>query len=110
MRILFVDNHEVFAHLATQQFLGGHEVKCVPTLELARAAGQDFDAVLVDYDLDDGTGDAFVGELLGAGFAGRIIATSSHAAGNAALVAAGAHVACPKSHFSELPGLLQAAD
>jgi hypothetical protein len=54
---------------------------------------------LVDFDLDDGKGDALVRELLEGGFPGRIIAISAHHDGNEALMNAGARVSCPKARF-----------
>ncbi len=108
MRILFVENHAAFTSVVVPQFLGGHEVVITPTLFGARAAMrlQGFDAVLVDFDLDDGKGDALVRELVAAHFMGPIVAVSSHAEGNAALRAAGATAVCAKADFARLAGLL----
>lgn len=61
-----------------------------------------FDAVLVDFDLDDGKGDVLVRELKDTRFSGRIVGISSHEQGNAALLAAGAHASCPKSAFAHI--------
>lgn len=58
MRILYVENHRRFAKLTVQQFLASHEVVVVPSLAAARQAlaQGSFEAVLLDYDLDDGKG------------------------------------------------------
>ncbi len=108
MRILFVENHPVFAHLATQQYLHGHQVTQALTLDEARAHLKQthFDAVLVDFDLDDGKGDELVRELRDVA---RIIAISAHEAGNAALLAAGAHACCPKARFQDIAAFLEPA-
>jgi len=67
-----------------------------------RVLDEPFDAVLVDYDLDDGKGTAVVQALRRRGFGGRIVGVSSHEPGNAALVAAGADDACSKMGFDEI--------
>ena len=108
MRILFVENHSVFAETVITEFLHGYGVTLVGTCAEAQAVElKSFDAVLVDYDLDDGKGDAVVRRLRESGFQGPIVAVSSHDDGNAALLTAGASVACKKSRFREVPALLQ---
>jgi DNA-binding response OmpR family regulator len=104
MRLLFVENHAVFAQTVVEAFLGGFEVIVVPSLAEARrrfAAGA-FDAALVDFDLDDGKGEEIVRELRGRGFRGKIVAVSSHDEGNARLVAAGASSVCKKGDFRRI--------
>ena len=105
MKILYVDNHEVFARIATEQFLDGFEVEIVPTIAEARRrfAAEHFDAVLVDYDLDDGKGDELVRHIRGKA---RIVAVSSHDSGNRALMAAGANASCAKAQFKNLRSLI----
>ena len=112
MRILWVENHPRFVNAVRQQFLTGHELTVVPSLEAARVAafgggGHAFDAVLVDFDLDDGKGDALVRELRDRFPALAIVATSSHEDGNRALTAAGADAVCGKLEFSRIPQLLE---
>ena len=109
MRLLYVENHAVFAETVVERFLGEHDVMVCVSIAAARAAIEEappFDAVLVDYDLDDGKGDALVEHLRRSGFRGRIIAVSSHDEGNAALVRAGADCICAKSAFASIGGLL----
>jgi DNA-binding response OmpR family regulator len=108
MQLLWVENHSHFVRFA-RPFLAGCAVTVVPSLAAARAAlaKARFDVVLVDFDLDDGKGAELVRELVA--IAGRplIVATSSHADGNAALLQAGADAACGKLEFAGLAGLLE---
>jgi CheY-like chemotaxis protein len=111
VRILLVENHRIFAATVATEFLASHELVTVGSvfeaLDLFR--GQAFDLALVDYDLDDGKGDAFVRRVRerDPGFA--IVAISAHADGNAALMAAGADVVCAKSNFRSIAQALEAA-
>ena len=109
MRLLLVENHAVFAEIVSRSFLSAHEVVVAPSLGEARQQlkGGQFGAVLVDFDLDDGKGDELVRELASGGFAGRIVAISSHQRGNAALLQAGAHACCPKTRFDEIAATLE---
>jgi len=38
VRILFVDNHDVFARTVTDAFLAAHQVEIVPTVDRAKEA------------------------------------------------------------------------
>jgi len=108
MELLWVENHPHFTRFALP-FLAGYSVTVVPSLAAARAAlGQTrFDVVLVDFDLDDGKGAELVQELAGGVGRPLIVATSSHADGNAALLRAGADAVCGKLEFARIPALLQ---
>jgi DNA-binding NarL/FixJ family response regulator len=109
VRILFVENHETFARTVTESFLPDQDVVLVGTLAEARrvlAASQDFDAVLVDYDLPDGKGTAILAHLQARRFRGRIVAVSSHQDGNRTLVASGAHATCAKQDFRRIREVL----
>jgi DNA-binding response OmpR family regulator len=107
MRILYVENHPVFADTVTRQFLAKHKVVVVPSI----AAAEDelkqstFDLLLVDYDLDDGKGDVLVRRV--ANGKTRIIGVSSHQAGNDALLRAGAQAVCGKMQFDEIETVIQ---
>ena len=92
MKILYVENQEVFAANVTRQFLSRHEVTVVPSIAAARQArvAGVFDLLLVDYDLDDGKGDTFVREVRALDYRILIVGVSSHDEGNAALHRAGA--------------------
>lgn len=110
MRILFVENHAQFAQTVVPAFLAAHDVQVVPSLAAARSAlaGAQFDALLVDYDLDDGKGDVLVRDLRAEGSAVLVVAVSSHAAGNAAFVAAGADGECGKLEMAQISRTLDA--
>ena len=58
MGILFVENDPVFASVVVAEFLAGHEVKVIPSVNGASsmAPNSNYEAVLVDYDLDGGKG------------------------------------------------------
>ena len=101
MNILYLENHAVFAEQVTLLFLSTDRVTVVPSLSAARSsiALNRFDLVLCDYDLDDGKGDEFVRDCRALLPRLPIIAVSSHEAGNAALVAAGASAVCSKKEF-----------
>lgn len=70
-------------------------------------ADRRFDAVLVDFDLDDGPGIDLVGELRTNRYEGVIVAISANDDSNALLVAAGADVACNKLEFRALRPMLR---
>jgi DNA-binding response OmpR family regulator len=104
MKILFVENHFVFAKQVTTHFLSAHQVTVVPSLSEARAslAANQFDLLLVDYDLDDGKGEQLVRELRKAGNIIRIIGVSAREEGNAALREAGVDAICNKMEFNRI--------
>ena len=108
MKILFVENHSIFAKQVISCFLSDHEVTVLPSLNAARVSlGKNhFDAILVDYDLDDGKGAELVRELREQGSRLRIIGVSSHDRGNAALLDAGADAICSKMNFDHIQEIL----
>ena len=108
MKILLIDNHIPFVQVAIEQFLSEHEVITVSTLRDARQMARQhiFDAVLVDYDLDDGKGDEIVRELRAGAFGKKIVAISSHDIGNRKLTDAGADVTCSKVDFEKIGAIL----
>ena len=65
MKILYVENHAVFAANVISQFLSEHSVTVAPSLAEARKAlaTGSFGLLLIDYDLDDGKGDKLLREL-----------------------------------------------
>jgi len=109
VRILFVENHEVFSSLVARKFLSAHEVLIVKTLRDARSAMAlaDFDLLLLDYDLDDGKGDELLAELGKDGKRPMIIGVSAYEHLNAALLRAGADAACGKLQFSQIDSLIR---
>jgi len=108
MKVLFVENHRVFANLTAKRLLSSHAVTIVPSLALAREAleTEQFDIVLVDYDLDDGKGTDLVSELRDISNHPKMIAVSSHAEGNAALKNAGADAICSKQDFQTIESII----
>jgi len=104
MKILFVENHSIFAQQVTTHFLSAHQVTVVPSLSAARSSltsGQ-YDLLLIDYDLDDGKGEEFVRELRHANSKIRIIGVSAREEGNASLLQAGADSICSKMEFNRI--------
>jgi CheY-like chemotaxis protein len=104
MTILWVENHKRFSEIAISNFLGAHEVTVAPSVIDARGylSKGHFDLVLLDYDLDDGKGTELVDEIKGRLPQPKLIATSSHAAGNQALRDAGADAICSKMEFADI--------
>lgn len=109
MEILFVENHDVFAATVVGKFLADHEVTVVQSVGAAKAAlkKRTYDVALVDYDLDDDKGDEFVQGLRAAGSRILVVAVSSHADGNDALMRAGADAVCRKMDFSRISRVLE---
>jgi CheY-like chemotaxis protein len=83
VKILYLENHAIFAQQVISQFLKSHQVIVIPSLAAARQAlaSENFDLVLSDYDLDDVKGDEFVRECRTAQPRLPIIAVSSHEPG-----------------------------
>jgi len=108
MRVLYVENHVVFAEQVRKTFLAGCEVVIVPSLASARASLVDgpFDLVLVDYDLDDGKGSTFVRELKAVDYDGWVVGASARPTGNEELEAAGADAICSKGQLASLGEVL----
>lgn len=111
MRILYVENHSVFADNVTRQFLSKHTVTVAPSLSKAREilSSHEFDWALVDYDLDDGKGDILVREIRESAAPIAIIGVSSHDEGNAALREAGAKAICSKMQFNQIQSVIEEA-
>jgi DNA-binding NarL/FixJ family response regulator len=104
VRILFVENHAVFAEQVCQKFLSKYLVRVVPGLAAARQQLRDsqFDLVLTDFDLDDGKGDQLVKEIKARFPELKVIAVSSHDQGNNALKRVGADAVCGKMEFDRI--------
>jgi len=64
------------------------------------------DAVLRDYDLDDGKGTDLIAVIRQLPTRPAVVAVSAHDAGNQALLQAGADVACGKLRFAEIEAVL----
>ncbi|HEX2685097.1 MAG TPA: response regulator [Kofleriaceae bacterium] len=110
MRVLFVEDHRVFAETVASQFLASHHVdimESVATARLAAAADPPYDVMLIDYDLPDGKGTEVLRHLRAARFRGRIVAVSSKDEGNQELRTAGAHAICKKPELHRIATVLQ---
>jgi DNA-binding response OmpR family regulator len=109
VRILFVENHAEFTASVVRLFLAAHDVDVVPAIASAKEKVQtsNYDAVLVDYDLDDGKGDELVRWLRTTRGHWKIVAVSARDTGNEALMSAGADVVCSKLRFSQIETVLQ---
>jgi DNA-binding response OmpR family regulator len=108
VRLLWIENHANFVHVAGRQFLAAHDLTVVPSLALAREvlAARTFDAVLLDYDLDDGKGASLIEFIRQLPTVPVVVATSAHEDGNGLLLAAGADAVCPKGKFAEIGTVL----
>jgi len=108
MKVLFLENHEVFAKAVVSQFLAKHDVRIVASLAEARDAldAETFEVALVDFDLDDGKGVELVRKVREIGMQMKIIAVSSHEYGNSALVEAGADAVCAKLDFDQIDDVI----
>jgi CheY-like chemotaxis protein len=108
LRLLWVENHDRFIAVTLQRFLHAHSVSVVPSLLQARQrlVEEVFDAVLLDYDLDDGKGSELVSHIRSLPNRPLLVAVSSHAEGNARLLAAGADRVCSKSDFAQIGTVL----
>lgn len=108
MKLLFIEDHETFAQTVTAEFLGAHVVERATTLRAAQAMmDRSFDAVLLDYDLPDGKGDAFGRWAREKGHRAPFVACSSHEDGNALLLDAGANEVCAKGYFARIQSVLE---
>jgi len=109
MKILYVENHAVFARQVTEQFLSKHEVTIVPSLSQARKILSEgtFDLALVDYDLDDGKGVEIIKEIRKKWPALGIIGVSSHEEGNQAMLKEGASAVCSKMNFDKIETIIE---
>ena len=108
MKILFVENHSIFADQVIRCFLSAHQGTVVPGLAVARnkLAVETYDVLLVDYDLDDGKGAELVQEVRMNGSAVRIIGVSAREEGNEALTQAGADAVCSKHNFDRIQSFI----
>jgi CheY-like chemotaxis protein len=109
MRILFIENHSVFAKTVTQAFLSDHQVKVVPSMQsaLKELESNDlYDLALIDYDLDDCKGDEITIKIKQLYPSIKIIATSSHSKGNNLIFRAGAHAICGKMDFKKIQSVI----
>ena len=109
MRILFIENHLVFAKTVTQAFLADHQVNVVPSMQSALAELESnnlYDLALIDYDLDDCKGDEITLYIKRLYPSIKVIATSSHSKGNNLILNAGANAICGKMNFKKIQSVI----
>ena len=108
MRILYVENHSVFAQITVKNFLSEHSVIVVPSISAAKEnfGHSVFDVVLVDYDLDDAKGDELVRWIKQNTPDMPVIAVSARDEGNQSLMEAGANEICNKMEFDCIADLI----
>jgi len=75
----------------------------------AHLATEEFDAILLDYDLQDGKGVELFPTLDVLGIRPIVIATSSHVRGNQELREAGADFVCAKKEFGDIDSIMERA-
>jgi DNA-binding NarL/FixJ family response regulator len=109
MKILYVENHEIFAKQVANLLLSGHDVTIVASLVKAREAlaAEEYELLLVDYDLDDGKGSELVREVRALTSKLPMIGASSHDQGNQALLKAGVNAICSKMDFSHIEEVIR---
>ena len=107
MKILFVENHQIFAKAVIKEFLKEFEVIVVPSVEAAiKSFSPEFELVLTNFDLDDGKGIEVVSYIRKVGSTIPIIAVSSHQEGNNRMLAAGANAICGKMEFRNIKDVI----
>lgn len=104
MKLLYIENHPIFAKTVCQSFLKEHDIDIIPSIKEAaqKIRNEDYDIVLVDYDLDDGKGDEITKLIRSIRPNTKIIAVSSHKEGNDKIFNAGAHAICGKMEFQKI--------
>lgn len=100
IKIMYVEDHEVFGEQVIQHILIHYDVNQVTSLTQAYSqwelSGASYQLLLCDYDLPDGKGSEFIEKIRAQGVRLPIIAVSSHEEGNRALLEAGANAVCSK--------------
>ena len=107
--LLWVENNARFLKAVAGVFLTSHSLTVIGDLAGARKlmTERNFDVILLDYDLDDGKGDALLADIALLNPKPPVIATSSHDRGNQALLAAGADVICGKTKFTDIDSVVK---
>jgi DNA-binding response OmpR family regulator len=87
MKLLFVENHSVFANLTSKKLLSDSNVQIALSLTEARKMLKEnsFDIILIDYDLDDGKGTELFDNIEFKDGFPIVIGVSAHQASNIAL-------------------------
>ena len=108
MKILFVENHAVFARVVTDNFLQEHQVTIATCVAEAIKAfnTKEYDVTLVDYDLDDGKGAELVQAIRIRGMPVKVVGVSAHELGNSEMLRVGADAICGKMQFEKITEVL----
>lgn len=109
MKILYIENHMIFAKTVCELFLTNHDVTISPAISESKLLlkEQVYDLVIIDYDLDDGKGDVIT-TWIKKSFPGlKIIAASSHDDGNEKMLSVGADSVCPKHNFKNINSVIE---
>lgn len=108
MRILFVENQETFARVVIGAFLKGHEVAVRTSLSgaIEELDAAEYDAALVSFQVDDGTGTELVRFIRQSGSEMLIIGISAKDEENEWLMTAGADDTCSKMRFEQIGQVL----
>lgn len=109
MNILFIENHETFFKVVSEQFLKDYDITNVKTILRAKQEldSRLYDIVLIDYDLDDGKGVEVVDYIKTINIDTNVVAVSSHDKGNSLLMAAGADAICSKMKFMNINSTIE---
>ena len=109
MNVLYVENNVHFYNAVKKEFFSEYKLSSVPTIREAieELAENQYDLVLVDYDLDDGKGVVLVKEIRKTNNKIPIIAVSSHEEGNSEMLCSGANAYCKKLDFKNIISVIQ---
>ena len=104
MKILYIENHSIFAQSVQKEFLSAYDVTLVPSMKEALNVLEvnHYDIALVDYDLDDCKGNEVTIKIKSLYPGVKIIAVSSHSKGNDLILNAGADAVCGKMDFKHI--------
>ncbi|HEY4001535.1 MAG TPA: response regulator [Candidatus Xenobia bacterium] len=108
MRIFYVEDMVSWRDRVVETYLAGHHVVVAGSVAEARERYRpnEFDAVLLDFELPDGTGADVARFIRSAGDGVPIIANSSSGGRNQFLLSLGANYAVSKSSDTQLEGVL----
>ena len=108
MKILYIENNQHFYEAVKKEFLSDHDLFNETSADKAISLydSQEFDLVLVDYDLDDSKGLEVVDHIRDRDKSIPIIAVSSHDLGNRRMLSAGATAQCGKMKFKNINAII----
>lgn len=109
MKILYVENNLLFFNAVKKEFLSSYEIDNVMSVSEAKTAftSNEYNLLLVDYDLDDSKGEEFVSFVRSQNQLIPIVAVSSHQEGNNAMLSVGATAVCEKLQFRKINDVIE---